>query len=428
MTPALVLPIALALASPSPRVAMQDSAMVAALASHANAFDLEAGSLRGPGADSLARIARENQFLLVGETPHGVRELPAFVAALYDAARPAGYRHLCVEAGPISTRMLEGLVRGPGPRLRVTSFLARHTAFSLPFFNWSEEVDLIAHVVATTPGTSVLEGLDQEFLLSSTQHLERLTQLAHTPLARALAQRDAVNSAEGNRRMTAENNPTALWMLSAPDDSLARLTAAFATPHSAEADTILRELAESRAIYHLYFAQKIYESNRLRTDLMKRHFMSWFYAARAAGEASPRAVIKLGANHVFRGPSGTDTYEIGSFVPELATALGGKSFSMLVLVAHGTVNAYRPFGSAPADTAQRYDATTDADVSFTDIRTILAAARSPHWTLIDLRPVRADLQDGKLPAPSAEMRRTLLSFDAIVVVPEGHASHLLIAP
>ena len=408
----------------------QDTTLVHALARHASAFDVAEGRMRGPGADTLAGIARDNQFLLVGEAPHGMRELPEFVGALFDLARPAGYGHLAVEAGPLTAQMLERMMRGADPHARVTSFLRDHTSFSLPFFNWSEETDLLAHVVATSPRPdNVLWGLDQEFLLAPTQHFERLVELARTPSARALARRYAAASAAADRRMIAEQDPAALWMVSAPDDSLARLEDAFASARGAEADTILHELAETRDIYRLYFAQQNYESNLRRTELMKRHFMSELTAARAAGEATPRAVIKLGANHVFRGPSTTDTYEIGSFVPELATALGGHAFSVLVLVAGGTVNAYRPFASARADTAQRYDPiATDADVAFTDVRTILAAATQAHWTLIDLRQIRSDLQDGKLHGVSSKLKRTVLSFDAVVVVPNGHASHLLIEP
>ena len=426
-TPWILAVFLLTLAGPA---AAQDSTVVRALASHASTFDLAEGHLRGPGADTLARIARENQFLLVGEAPHGMRELPEFVGALFDVASPAGYRHLAIEAGPLTAGMLERMMRGPDPRGRVKSFLHNHTSFSLPFFNWSEETDLLAHVVATSPSPdNVLWGLDQEFLLAPTQHFERLAELARTPRARALARRYAAASAAADRRMVTEQNPAALWMVSVPDDSLARLNEAFASARSSEVKSILHELAETRGIYRLYFEQQNYKSNLRRTELMKRHFMSELTAARAAGEARPKAVIKLGANHVFRGPSVTDTYEIGSFVPELATAFGGSAFSLLVLVAGGTVNAFRPFGSALADTAQRYDATApDADVAFTDVRTVLAAAAPPHWTLIDLRPVRADLQDGRLRGVSPNMKRTLLSFDAIVVVPNGHASRLLIQP
>jgi hypothetical protein len=159
---------------------------------------------------------------------------------------------------------------------------------------------------------------------------------------------------------------------------------------------------------------------------MKRHFMDWYAAARARGERAPRAIVKLGANHVFRGPSLTDTYEIGSFVPELALAHGTKAFNLLVVVERGTDNAYRPFGSALADTAQAYEASSE--MTFTDLKTLAAAASPDHWTFIDLRPARAASQDGKLKGLDTKVKRLLLSFDGVVMIPEGHASGLLVAP
>ncbi|MGH9423884.1 MAG: hypothetical protein ACRD3J_28165, partial [Thermoanaerobaculia bacterium] len=57
-----------------------------------------------------------------------------------------------------------------------------------------------------------------------------------------------------------------------------------------------------------------------------------------------------------------------------------------------------------------------------DMKSVLAASSENDWTVIDLRPVRAASQNGKLRGIDAKSRRLLNSFDAVVVVPEGHAS------
>jgi hypothetical protein len=284
-------------------------------------------------------------------------------------------------------------------------------------------------VQETPGGRDVLWGLDQEFIVSPTYHFERLAELAPTPAARTMATQYAKASADGDRDMIEKKNPRAVWMAASSDDEVDRLRNAFHARSGSESDTILDEVAESRAIYRMFFAGQQYASNDRRTALMKRHFAEWYAAARARGEREPRAIVKLGANHIFRGPSLTDTYEIGSFVPELAQANGARAFNMLVLVAHGTTNGYRPFGSALADTAQAYDPTSPgSEMSFTDVKSVVAAASPPHWTFIDLRPVRAAAQDGKIKGLDAKVRRLLVSFDAVVVVPEGHASGLLVGP
>jgi hypothetical protein len=56
------------------------------------------------------------------------------------------------------------------------------------------------------------------------------------------------------------------------------------------------------------------------------------------------------------------------------------------------------------------------------MKSVLAASSDSAWTLIDLRPVRALALDGNLKRLDPTARRLLLSFDAVVVVPESHAS------
>src|SRR3954464_12204908 len=88
----------------------QDSSLVRVLKESALEMRLVDGRLQGKGADALTAEARANQFLLVGED-HGTREAPEFVGGLFDLARAAGYTHLAVEVGPITTRKLETMMR-----------------------------------------------------------------------------------------------------------------------------------------------------------------------------------------------------------------------------------------------------------------------------------------------------------------------------
>lgn len=78
---------------------------------------------------------------------------------------------------------------------------------------------------------------------------------------------------------------------------------------------------------------------------MKTHFMEFYRATQARGEQTPKVIAKFGANHMFRGPSITNSYELGTFLPELAVSNHNKAFGILVVVAKGTWNAFRPFGS-----------------------------------------------------------------------------------
>lgn len=406
----------------APNVDAQDTAFVRALKTHASQFTIVDGRLRGAGAEVLSRAAKENQFLLVGED-HGIREVPAFVGALFDAARPAGYSHIAVEIGPVSGRRLESMLRAPTAQNDLAAFFDRYTGFTLPFFFWREEAQMLERVVKSVPlGRGVVWGLDQEFIMSPTYLFERLVQLAPSPAARTFVSEYARASAAGDKAMIAQKNPGAVWMVKATDDDVNKLTAAFAPSKNAEAAEILRELTVSRDIYRMFNAGTNYESNQKRDDLMKRHFVDAYRAAQARGERLPKAVIKLGANHVFRGPSITGSYEMGSFLPEFAIANGTTSFGILLVVAKGTSNAYRPFGSTEADKTAPYDLLTSSEYAVFDMKSVVAASSGSDWTLIDLRPVRAMSLNGSLKGLDPTAKRLLGSFDAVVVVPEGHAS------
>jgi hypothetical protein len=395
--------------------------VVGALQSNSTSFSIAGGQIQGPAREAFTTLARDNDFLLVGED-HGFRELPEFVSALFDAARPFGYGHLAVEAGPITARRLETMMRSTSALAHLDAFFLRYTPYSIPFFFWREEAAMLDRVVKSLPSRpGIVWGLDQEFIMSPTYLLQRLGDIGPTPQARALATTFAENSARGDSSMIATGNPGAVWMLTATDADLGKLQSVFPS-RAGEAREIVDELAESREIYRRFSSGANYESNQLRDDLMKRHFADAYRRAQAYGERRPRAIVKLGANHIFRGPSITGSYEIGSFVPELAVANGVKSFGMLVIVKRGTTNAFRPFGSKEADKTQRYDLFASEEYNVFDLSSVVAATAGDTWTLIDLRPIRALYLDGRLKGLSEKGRRLLLSFDGVVTVPEGHAS------
>ncbi len=402
--------------------------VIAALRAHSTSFTVSNGELHGAGADSLTRIARENQFLMVGED-HGMQEAPAFVGALFNAARPAGYRHLAIEVGPIGARSLEGMMRDTAPQRRVEGFLRAHTSFSIPFFNWREESAMLQAVVhSVRQTTDVLWGLDQEFIFAPTDDFERLEQIGPTPASRALARRYATESKALDERTMSQGNPMLLWIFSSTDANVAQFVRDYHAGEGSEAAAILHELTVSREIYQKYTRGENYASNLQRSELMRRHFVEWYRAAVARGERAPRIVFKFGGNHMIRGPSLTDTYELGTFVPEFALASGSHSFNMMLLAGKGTTNEYRPFGSSESDKAKAYDiAGADSQLVSLDMRMFVASAagNDDSWTFIDLRPVRAMAHDGKLPALPAPLKRAFLSFDAIVIAPHAHASTLL---
>ncbi len=285
---------------------------------------------------------------------------------------------------------------------------------------------MLEEVVKSIPGRrDVVWGLDQEFMVAPTYLLERLATIAPNGAARSIASRMAASSAAGDRKLMSEGNPTGLWMIASTDADVANLRAAFKPARGSEADVIISEMAISRSIYRTFNSGAGYEANQTRDDLMKTNFIRFYRDAQKRGEAKPKVIVKLGANHVFRGPSITSTYELGTFLPEFAVLEGVKSFGILLLARKGTWNAYRPFGSTEADKTKAYDPLTTPEYKVFDLQSVFSAAGSEQWAFVDLRPARAMAVNGGLKNLDPTARRLLNSFDAVVIAPEAHASVLI---
>jgi hypothetical protein len=400
-----------------------DSLLVRALSNHAMPVRLADGRLSGPGADFLVAQGGRSQFFLIGED-HGMRELPRLSAALFRALRPAGYAHLAVEVGPLSAERLEATLRAPGG-LAAWGRSVRADPWAVAFDAWREETEMAADAVAATGGRrGTIWGLDQEFIGAPAGLLRRLAALAPTGAARTLAAGYAADAVRADARVIAERNPTIYYMTTAPADLAARLTAAFRPAPGSEAARIIDELRVSREIYAGQFDGHGYESNDQRAGLMKRHFVERYRAARAAGEATPRVLVKLGGYHSIRGRSYTGVFDVGNLLSEMAASNGGRSFHLFVLTPHGTRNAFLPFAPDPAEKAHALNVAQDLD--FMDARPLLAAAAPDAWTVIDLRPLRGDAERGRLGRLDPGLRTLVWGYDAVLVIPQAHASTLWI--
>ncbi len=378
------------------------------------------GQLTGPGAEWLAREAAESQFLLVAED-HGLAEMPEVTAALFDLARPAGYRHIVVEIGPLVAERFERMAAAPDALQQFAAF-NRDYPYGAAFYFWREEAAMLARIVQAMGGArDTVWGIDQEFIAAGAVHLERLVELAPDAAARALAERHLAFARQDMSRMMETKRADATFVASAPAEVFAELRHAFAAA-GAEAARIIDELARSAEIYRMNSDGRGWLSNFSRGRLAKEHFRAYYDRALAAHGVPPRAVIKYGAMHLRRGRSTLGVHDIGNLASELAEFNGLRSFHLLVVCARGTVNAYHPFASPPEHKQKLYDPVASF-ASMLDLKPILEAADPDEWTLLDLRPMRRllfrrykDLDPG--------LKESIWGFDAVLVIPEGRAATL----
>lgn len=388
-------------------------------------IDFESGELKAEGADFLAREAVASQFFLIGET-HGIAEVPRFTQALFRRIRASGYKHLAVETGSLTARIMEELAakEDAGPLLAAFD---RQYPFALPFYNMKEEAALLETVLKNNKaGEERLWGLDYEFILSSKMHFKRLVELAPDKAARQTIEAYYRQTSTEFERLVQTKNPSALFMITAKKKDWEKLQAALRPKPGSEAWEILQALKTAQEVYlkKFVFGQD-YESNYQRVELMKNQFMRYYKAAEHR-EKLPKAIFKFGAIHTKRGRSYENLYDIGSLAAGLADSNGTKSFHLLILPVAGTINLYRPFAGNEADKIKVFEAEAFKPDESADIKPFLSlAANKNEPFIVDLRPMRPLLGAKKFARIDRGFEEIVWGYDAVLVMPQVRASMLL---
>ncbi len=397
-------------------MAAQDSLLVAALKEHSSPFSFNAGVLAGEGFDFLYEEAAKSPFFLIGED-HGIAEIPLFTAALFRQVRELDYHYFATETGPFTATLLEDMASAGEWKEQFRAFY-RSFPFSIPFYSWWEECEILQSVLKNRPSEDpVIWGLDQEFAGSFRMFFQKLEEEATSDEARALAKTYFDLAQKTFQEMMESRNPANSMLTKLKPTDFERLKTTFTG--QPEAIRLIRELEESLEIYQLWFVGEGHRSNHLRAEMMKRHFWEYY---REAIERDPelKIMFKFGANHIYRGLNGTNVYDIGNFVSELASQQGKSSFHLYVIGRKGTQNAYTPFSKEESDRQKTYDPRKYLDRI--DFNPVLDATSDADWSVLDLRPLRKLLHGRQIREVDEGLRRLIFSYDAVLVIPEVHAA------
>lgn len=395
--------------------AQQDSLTIRLRAIARTAELTPSGDLSGPGGEFLRAGVRGARFTLVGEE-HGVVEVPRLVEGLWREGQGAGYSHLAIEVGEQLAVRLETALRADKDDGAYLEFLKRHWP-GAPFYNWREDAALLRTVVNSTPGRrGVLWGLDYD-ILADRHALGRLRELAPDAAAKRVADSAIGVTDSALERAMREQNPALVWMFGGDSAVLSRLRAAYRPTAGSEADRILTLMDSTLAINHLFFSGRGYESNLRRSRLLKRQFWRHFDSTRAALTREPRVMLKFGASHLQRGPNLSNTFDLGSLLPELAEKEGGEAFSIFAVGGPGTLRAQidpRTMGSTETPVQAL---APDWAKPFAD------AADRDRWTVFDLRTLRAAAGSGRFGTLAPALVQVIFGFDVLVVLSKSGPQH-----
>jgi hypothetical protein len=383
--------------------------IASAAAANRQRLAYDGGTFAGAGWEMLVARGRAAQFFLLGEE-HGIAENPKLAAQLFTTLAPAGYSRVAIEiSGPMATAFDDALTEGGADALNrmLTAPESR-----VAFFGMREEAAWLAAARRAVPRGRFLWGTDYE--TAADRHLLAILRAKRKPAAAeaALARLEAA-SAAGWARYEATHDLLQIPAFSGDPALVQAVREAWPQP-DAEADRVLDTLAETFAINRLWAERRGWESNERRGAFMRANFLRHWRAEKSAGRA-PKVFLKYGASHMVRGRNHTETFDLGSLLPEIAALEGGHAFHLLVLPGAGS-----PLASIDPATFT-YTSSNEQGTYVTDLEPILSQAYPDAMTLFDTHALRPLLGSSRTPA-TADLMRAVHGFDAILVMTGSTAS------
>lgn len=364
------------------------------------------GGLAGSGAPLLKELLAHAQFVLYGED-HGFADSPIVLRAIAHDARPFGFRYHVVEVGPLSTRMIRDTLARDGED--GLHGLVREVPLGIPFLSLKDDAALASDFLGSdAKGTPYLWGVDQEFIGSPIFHLKRLIAIAPDDRARA-----AASKLLGEEQDAAAKAAQQDFLMSRHKDAdFDALAAAFKS--SSEGQNIIAELKESAAIYQLWMSGHNYENNARRARLLAKNFLADY---RAAADARPKVVFKMGLEHVALGTTTINTIDLGTLTTEMARANGMDSLRIAFLPAGGHNIAFAPKPGNPT-TVEAYDSPESKEL-FAALGIDKTALSKDGWTLVPLEPVRQSLDTKGIEKLTPFARFVVLGYDYVITTPDA---------
>ncbi|MDX1477623.1 MAG: hypothetical protein R3301_07930 [Saprospiraceae bacterium] len=380
----------------------QKDAFVETIREHVHTLTLNGGQVSGAGGILLNERVAESQFVLLGEQ-HGLAEVQAFGAALYDLAHQHGYRYFAVETDPVAAARVELMASPSAQESEATAFFQTHQ-MAIPFFYSQEGMEMARAIHATGGGTPLFWGLDQVFVVEPRLIFTELVELAPHEQARNLASDYLARAHKLFGEAMGSGDPSGVILMQLTSAEFEELRSAFKGEQGAV--EMIDQMQLSQEIYRYWYDGQYYLNNSVRSDLMKRLFRNYYYQAVERDGAPPKVVFKFGSNHCVRGLTRTHIYDLGSTVAGLADMNATRSLHLRLTGARGTAfNALQG--------PQAFDAVADWHPWLQEALDEIVSADRDGWVLVDLRPLR----HLRLKDADEEIKSLVFGFDLWIIIP-----------
>ncbi|MEQ9308575.1 MAG: hypothetical protein RLN90_03920 [Balneolaceae bacterium] len=349
------------------------------------------------GADSLIKEVSESQFLALGEL-HNRIQLSRFTTALLDTAASFGFGYFAIETGPVAAEKLQKLT-SEGIE-QVSDFYDEYSnnlfnIYPIPFF--TEKADLPMLKMANQKGYDFW-GVDQEFSFSVPYLLDALADEAGelSPEQQKLLRKlhRSINWKQLRAQIFSGYDLACTLKDSEP------LNTYLGSFNSGDAKVrmITDAIETSLSIYCMYEEGNYDQSNQTRIAYFKSNFDKGFNRA-SEQDSMPKVILKMGSYHSGRERSPLNYFDLGNHIQSLSDSLDTKALYLRFL------NRY-------IDGEDMMD-----NENYSISANFMSVGEKDRWTLIDVRPIREQIQAKELTGSEFEIRE-IINYDYILIMPD----------
>jgi hypothetical protein len=357
-----------------------------------NVSDLSAtpNGFSGIGWDKIIARASKSDNVLVGED-HFTNEIPFFVTKLSNQIK---FDNFFCEIDPFTAKIFQTKLKTL-PTESLNKYVSAYgNTFS--FYAFEPEFDLLKRLVKNDVK---IYGTDQILLVADRLICSELLKTTNNLRAKELYQLISNQSKKHfDDFLKDQKNPFYMY--------------------TSEYEKNIEELSklklsdkELKIIDALKLTAKIYKSgnNHLRIQLMKNQLMEVYGDWR-----NKKNLFKFGANHMSKGQSPLEIYDIGNLVNNISDSQYKESLHLMIIGKSGVqASPFKGFA------AEKIDENTGMLKS---LKPFFQLVDGKTWKCFDLSPIKKAVDSGKIKITDTTLLSILNGFDLLVVIPEVTAS------
>lgn len=343
----------------------------------------------GKGWDHIINKSGRTNYVLIGED-HFIGEIPVFTRAFTQQVKPENY--ICEVDQWMMNIFTSKITKSTQAQLDAW-ITANYNGFS--FFQKKNEFELMRSLLNQKTN---LIGIEQVGLMSVPILYQYLSERGSQKNKKMYEVMRDSSTAINNRCFADMRKNPFFFITPLFQEMMSKLDKASMKP---EEIAITEAMTRSAEIYSS-------GSHRMRIKLMQQNLMA-LYPNTLKGRKN---VFKFGANHTLKGESYIPVFDIGTTANILAQAENQDSYHIIVLPKSGQQAGFMS-GKQDIDFKEGL---------YASLRPFFDKASSTEWTTFDLEAIRAAIRKNEILINNDELRKTILGYDALVVIPIATAA------